>query len=79
MSLFQASTCFEDACSSSGGQNCFIQPLVSSHSVGGRPVHSPLSTCARESHLRVWWYQRLYSTILASWLWANVLETCRGM
>jgi len=26
-------------CSSSGGQNFIIQPLVSSHSVGGRPVH----------------------------------------
>jgi len=26
-------------CSSSGGQNCIIQPLVSSKSVGGRPVH----------------------------------------
>ena len=26
-------------CSSSGGQNCIIQHLVSSHSVGGRPVH----------------------------------------
>ena len=26
-------------CSSSGGQNCTIQSLVSSHSVGGRPVH----------------------------------------
>ena len=25
--------------SSSGGQNCIIQHLVSSHSVGGRPVH----------------------------------------
>ena len=35
-------------CSSSGGQNCIIQHLVSSHSVGGRPVHSPLSTCALE-------------------------------
>jgi len=23
----------------SGGQNCIIQHLVSSHSVGGRPVH----------------------------------------
>jgi len=32
-------------CSSSGGQNCTIQHLVSSHSVGGRLVHSPLSTC----------------------------------
>ena len=26
-------------CSSSGGQNCIIQHLVSSHTVGGRPVH----------------------------------------
>ena len=26
-------------CSSSGGQNCIIQHLVSSHSVGVRPVH----------------------------------------
>ena len=27
-------------CSSSGGQNCIIQHLVSSHSVGGRPVRT---------------------------------------
>ena len=31
MSLFQASTCFEHMCSPSGGQNCTIQTLVSSH------------------------------------------------
>ena len=31
MSLFSASTCFEHKCSSSGGQNCTIQSLVSSH------------------------------------------------
>ena len=31
MSLFHASTCFEHMCSSSGDQNCIIQPLVSSH------------------------------------------------
>ena len=31
MSLFHASTSFEHMCSSSGGQNCTIQPLVSSH------------------------------------------------
>jgi len=31
ISLFHASTCFEHMCSSSGGQNCIIQPLVSSH------------------------------------------------
>ena len=29
--LFHASTCFEHMCSSSGGQNYIIQPLVSSH------------------------------------------------
>jgi len=26
----------------------------------------------------VWWNQRLYNTILTSWCWAHVLETCRG-
>ena len=31
VSLFHASTCFEHMCSSSGGQNCIIQSLVSSH------------------------------------------------
>ena len=31
MSLFHACTCFEHTCSSSVGQNCTIQPLVSSH------------------------------------------------
>ena len=31
VSLFHASTCFEHMCSSSGGQNCIIQHLVSSH------------------------------------------------
>jgi len=31
ISLFQASTCFEHMCSSSGGQYCVIQSLVSSH------------------------------------------------
>jgi len=30
-SLFHASTCFEHMCSSSGGQNCIKQPLVSSN------------------------------------------------
>jgi len=34
-------------CSSSGGQNCIIQHLVSPHSVGGRPVR----TCVPDSHL----------------------------
>jgi len=40
-------------CSSTGGQNCIIQHLVSSHSVDGRPVHRTVT-------YRVWWYQVLY-------------------
>jgi len=35
-------------CLLSGGQNCITQHLVSSHSVGDRP----LSTCARDGHLQ---------------------------
>jgi len=31
INLFHPSTCFEHTCSSSGGQNCITQPLVSSH------------------------------------------------
>jgi len=31
ISLFHSSTCFEHICSSSVGQNCVTQPLVSSH------------------------------------------------
>jgi len=47
-------------CSSSGGQKSIIQHLVSSHSVGGRPMLSPLSTCTPDGHLQVWWHQTLY-------------------
>jgi len=36
-------------CSTSGGQNCIIQHLVSSHFVGGRLVH-------RTTTYRVWWW-----------------------
>ena len=45
--------------------------------IGGRLV--PLSTCAPDGHLQVWWYQTLYNSILTYWWWAHVLETCRGM
>jgi len=44
--MFRALLCS----SSSGGQNCIIQHLVSSHSVGGRSVH--LCTCAPHGHLQ---------------------------
>jgi hypothetical protein len=43
-------------CSSPGGKNCIIQHLVSSHTVGGRPVR-------RRTGQTVWWYQTLYNTI----------------
>jgi len=36
--MFRA-LCSSTMCSSPGGQNCSIQHLVSSHTVGGRPVH----------------------------------------
>jgi len=36
--------------SSSGGQNCITQQLVSSHSVGGCPVHSLREDCAPDGH-----------------------------
>ena len=57
ISLFHASTCFEPIYSSSGGQNCITQPLVSSHNIGGHLMQrlrgdcSLLSTCARDGHL----------------------------
>ena len=52
ISLFHASTCFEHMCSTSGGQNCITQPLVSSHLwVAGRLVHrfreDSLNLCTR--------------------------------
>ena len=63
INLFQASTCFEHHVPIVRRANCIIQHLVSSHSVGGSPVHSPLSVCAPDGHLQVWWYQMLYNTI----------------
>ena len=50
--LLYAYTCFEHMCSSSGGQNCVIQHLVSSQSVGGRPVHRLRADCAPDGHLQ---------------------------
>ena len=59
--------------------------------VGGRPVHrlredwlectptSPLSTCAPDGHLQVWWYQMLYNTILTSLWWAHSALKCRDI
>ena len=79
MSLFHASKCFEHYVLIIRRSNSYYTASGIITPIGGRPVHSPLSTCARDGHLQVWWYQRLYSTILAFWRWARVLETCRGM
>jgi len=37
-------------CSSSGGENCIIQHVVSSHSVGGHPVNQTATI------LTSWWW-----------------------
>ena len=53
--LFYSKFCFmpllisRTVCSSSGGQNCIIQHLVSSHSVGGRPVRMLREDCLSPS------------------------------
>ena len=52
-------------CSSSGGENCIMQHLLSSHSVGGRPVLS--QHAHRKASYTVWRYQMLYNTILTPW------------
>ena len=40
-------------CSTSGGKNCIIQHLESSHyPVGGRPVCRLREECAQDSHLQ---------------------------
>ena len=58
-------------CSSSGGQNCIIQRLISSHSVGGRPVHRILLTA-------LWHIPVAVCTVLNSWWWTErPSETCR--
>jgi len=67
-------------CSSSGGKNCIIQHLVSSHNVGGLPVHSPLSTCAPAGHLQCVMIPDAvkYNSDLLM-MSTTVLETCRGI
>ena len=39
----------------------------------------PLSNCAQDGHLYVWWYQMLYNTILTSWWWAHSAQVERGL
>ena len=70
ISLFHASTCFEHMCSSSGGQKLYftVSGIITLKQVNSLKLLKSL-----------WWYQRLYNTILPSWRWAHVLETCRGL
>jgi len=71
------------SCSSSGGQNCIIQHLVSSHSVGGRPVRrlreDPLNlrtgrppTDCDDTRCCI---KQFYLLMMRT----TVLETCRGI
>jgi len=53
----------------SGDQNCIIQHLVPSHSVGGCAVLSQPVHCT--ATYRVWWYQMLCNTVLTPWWWAQ--------
>ena len=66
-------------CSSSGGQNCIIQHLVLSYTVGGRPVHGLREDCAPDGHLQgVMIPDAVYynSDLMMS---TTVLEKCRGI
>ena len=49
MSLFHASTCFEQMCPSSGGQNCTIQPRIITP-IGGRPMHRLIEDLSEPVH-----------------------------
>jgi len=63
ISLFHASTCFKYMYSSSGGQNCITQPLVSSHQVYFMPLHVS-STCNHHQEVKIalhsLWYHHTY-------------------
>jgi len=70
-------------CSSSGGQNCIIQHLVSSHSVGGRPVRrlgeDSLNLCTGRPPTEC---DDTSCCIMQFWSSDDeriVLETCRGI
>jgi len=58
-------------CSSSGGQNCIIQHLVSSHTVGGRPVDGTATYRCDDTKCCIIQFQPPGDEHI-------VLETCRG-
>jgi len=76
ISLVYASICFEQYVLIIRTSKLYYTASGIIKPVGGRPVHrlredSPLSTCERDGHLQVWWYQMLYNTIFTSWKWAH--------
>ena len=54
MSLFHASTCFEHHVLIVRRSKLYYTASGIITPVGDRPVHIPLSTCARDGHLQVW-------------------------
>ena len=70
-------------CSSSGGQNCIIQHLVSSHCVGGRLVHrlreDSLNLCMRRPPIGVMIPEAAECNFYLLMMITIVLETCRGI
>jgi len=60
-------------CSSSGGQNCIIQHLVSPHSVGDRPVHGTDTRFCASS----WLITKAPFVFVTRWKWRLGAETCR--
>ena len=66
-------------CSSSGGQNCIIQHLVSSHSVGGRPVHRLRADCIGRPPTGVMIPDTVKYNFDLLMMNTTVLETCRGI
>ena len=69
--LLHASTCFEHYVLIIRRSKLYYTACGIVTPVGGRPVHSPLSTGAPDGHLQVWWYQMLYNRVLTSRWWAH--------
>ena len=72
ISLFQASTCFEHMCLSSGGQTFYYTASGIITPIGGRPVHGTATYRCDDT-------RDCIVQFLPPWRWAHVLETCRGM
>ena len=76
ISLVYASICFEQYVLIIRTSKLYYTASGIIKPVGGRPVHRlredcPLSTCAPDGHLQVWWYLMLHNKILTSWWWAH--------